>query len=379
MCGITGFIAGQDVTVDSWFTDAVHCVNHRGPDRELTWLRGDMNHTRVERLGQGPRMANAGLGFARLAIIDLSEASDQPFVEPGRATLVLNGEIYNYIELRDELEARGWRFSSSGDAEVLLKAYLEWGLDALPKLNGMFALAIHDEERGSLVLARDRFGEKPLIGARGVEGSRSPPRSSSLPAIRGSRSSWTPMLLGRISRRVAHTSGSRAGSGDRAGGSRIVARLRGRRHRPIRELLRPRAPTLRAVRPERTPAAWADRFSIAFAVGRSSCGSGAMSRWEPRCPPASTARRSSHEAAEIGHERYHAFTLRYDDARDEELPPRRWHAAAGASWHPVWATGDEFARSWDAMTWHHETPGSRRAACSVNGRSSRRRMPPVSG
>ena len=106
---------------------------------------------------------NTGLGHRRLAIIDLSEKAAQPMVDEARGlSLVFNGTIYNYPELRDTLITKGHQFVSSGDTEVLLKAYAEWGIDCLQRLHGMFAFAIRDENNGKLILARDRVGIKPL-------------------------------------------------------------------------------------------------------------------------------------------------------------------------------------------------------------------------
>jgi asparagine synthase (glutamine-hydrolysing) len=103
------------------------------------------------------------LGHRRLSILDLSPAGHQPMAtDDGELWITFNGEIYNFIELAEELRARGHRFRSSGDSEVLLKAYAEWGPDALNRLNGMFALAIWDRRRQLLFCARDRFGVKPF-------------------------------------------------------------------------------------------------------------------------------------------------------------------------------------------------------------------------
>jgi len=119
---------------------------HRGPDEEGIYISGPI-----------------GLGFRRLAILDLSSAAHQPMVsEDGDIVLVFNGEIYNYVELRRELQALGHTFKSTGDTEVLLRAYREWGPDCLPKLNGMWAFVIYDRPRGKFFGSRDRFGVKPL-------------------------------------------------------------------------------------------------------------------------------------------------------------------------------------------------------------------------
>ena len=119
---------------------------HRGPDDEGVVFEGDV-----------------GLGFKRLAILDLTEAGHQPMTSAdGAAVHVFNGEIFNYVELRDELRGRGHRFRSTGDAEVLLHAYLEWGTECLSRLNGEWAFVVYDRRTASLFGSRDRFGIKPL-------------------------------------------------------------------------------------------------------------------------------------------------------------------------------------------------------------------------
>ena len=123
---------------------------HRGPDAKGTWSAGQI-----------------GLAHTRLRIVDLSEAGAQPMhAASGRAHIVFNGEIYNYLELRRTLAARGVTFRSSSDTEVLLAAYEEWGVALLPRIEGMFAFAIWDSSAESLFLARDRAGEKPLFMKR---------------------------------------------------------------------------------------------------------------------------------------------------------------------------------------------------------------------
>jgi asparagine synthase (glutamine-hydrolysing) len=118
---------------------------HRGPDGKGVWHDADV-----------------GLSFRRLAVIDLDERSSQP-MHLGELHLVFNGEIYNYVELRNELRAIGHGFVTEGDAEVLLHAWAEWGERALDRLNGMFAFAIWDSRRRELHFAVDRFAEKPLF------------------------------------------------------------------------------------------------------------------------------------------------------------------------------------------------------------------------
>ena len=105
----------------------------------------------------------AVFGHTRLAVLDRSDLAEQPMIDATTGCgLVFNGEIYNFVELRDELAARGHAFHSSGDTEVLLRSYLEWGIGCLDRLNGMFAFAISDPGRRAVFVARDRFGEKPV-------------------------------------------------------------------------------------------------------------------------------------------------------------------------------------------------------------------------
>ncbi|PTW58845.1 asparagine synthase (glutamine-hydrolysing) [Breoghania corrubedonensis] len=162
-------------------------------------LCGEMNFdgapasaSRVERMtdAMAPRGPNGagivtrgpvGLGHRRLKIIDLSEKAAQPFVDTGLGlTIAFNGCIYNYEELRRDLQARGHVFASTGDTEVILKAWAEWGADAIRKLHGMFAFAIHERDSGRVILVRDRFGIKPLYLAETAKSLRF---ASTLPAL----------------------------------------------------------------------------------------------------------------------------------------------------------------------------------------------------
>lgn len=147
MCGITGIVhfdgAPASPAVLKRMTDI---IAHRGPDGEGHYVDG-----------------NVGLGHRRLAIIDLSPAGHQPMMtSDGRWVITYNGEIYNFQELRVELESLGWEFHSRTDTEVLLKGWAQWGRGVLDRLNGMFAFALWDRREHTLVLARDRYGIKPL-------------------------------------------------------------------------------------------------------------------------------------------------------------------------------------------------------------------------
>jgi asparagine synthase (glutamine-hydrolysing) len=121
------------------------------------------------------------LGHRRLAIIDLTERSRQPMVDASTGlALVFNGTIYNYPQLRAELIGKGHTFHSDGDTEVILRAYAEWGEDCVARLHGAFAFAIWDRLAGSLFLARDRLGIKPLYYSLDAGGCASPPRPQAL-------------------------------------------------------------------------------------------------------------------------------------------------------------------------------------------------------
>ncbi len=148
MCGIAGFVhSSQPTLAVSAITSMVGALARRGPDSEGFHV-----------------FPSASLGHRRLSIYDLSDAGKQPMVSSdGQLAVVFNGAIYNHLELRAELEAKGYRFQSRTDTEVLLHGYRAWGIDALlPRLRGMFAIALWDNQQERLFLIRDRLGVKPL-------------------------------------------------------------------------------------------------------------------------------------------------------------------------------------------------------------------------
>src|SRR5437879_4183840 len=141
MCGIAGYVAGPDPRAFAGFqANVLNALAHRGPD-DVGWAIEGQCGT-----GEPPAAPGRwGLFHRRLAILDLSPLGHQPMTTPdGRYSIIFNGEIYNYIELRQELEREGCRFRSHSDTEVLLWAYAHWGPNCLKRLVGMFALAVAD-------------------------------------------------------------------------------------------------------------------------------------------------------------------------------------------------------------------------------------------
>ena len=148
MCGIVGIATSRGTCELELVVRMRDAMRHRGPDDAGAWQSADRT---------------VALGHRRLSIIELTKLGHQPMADAtGELHLVFNGEIFNFVELRDELAAKGHAFRSRSDSEVLLAAYREWGDDCLPHLTGQFAFAIYDARRRRLLLARDRAGEKPL-------------------------------------------------------------------------------------------------------------------------------------------------------------------------------------------------------------------------
>jgi asparagine synthase (glutamine-hydrolysing) len=156
MCGICGYVDTRGETLDpALLARMVSMLAHRGPDG-----------AKASVLASGPEGPTAVLGHTRLAILDLSDAAGQPLAnEDGTVSVVFNGEIYNFKELRRDLETRGHAFRSTGDTEVIVHAYEEWGDECTRHLDGMFAFAVWDGRRRRMLLARDRVGKKPLYYA----------------------------------------------------------------------------------------------------------------------------------------------------------------------------------------------------------------------
>src|ERR1039457_4804189 len=152
MCGILGGSwLSPPATLDTQVQDALRVLHTRGPDHQKYLISDNPNGSLV-------------LGHTRLSIIDLTAAGNQPMnSHDGRYSIVFNGEIYNYKELRQELRALGYQFTTDSDTEVLLASWILWGADCLTRLIGMFAFVVHDSQKRTLTCVRDAFGIKPFF------------------------------------------------------------------------------------------------------------------------------------------------------------------------------------------------------------------------
>ena len=157
MCGIYGCLTYQLEKIEEFKKHErnLDIVSHRGPDASILKSYNTNDP-------QNKDTFNLILGHNRLSIIDLDDSANQPFEIDDKYVIVFNGEIFNYIELRNELQKQGVTFTTNSDTEVLLKAYIQWGIDGFNKLNGMWAFVIYDRIKGLLVISRDRFSIKPL-------------------------------------------------------------------------------------------------------------------------------------------------------------------------------------------------------------------------
>lgn len=155
MCGISGIIhLDRSPVPEPQIWDMIKAMKHRGPNDNGTFFEDGI-----------------GFGFVRLSIIDLTPAGHQPmFSHDERYVMIFNGEIFNYVELREELKSKGHVFKTSTDTEVLLTAYIEWGEDMLHRLNGMWAFVIYDRKEKTVFGSRDRYGIKPLYYS--IDGNR---------------------------------------------------------------------------------------------------------------------------------------------------------------------------------------------------------------
>ena len=177
MCGIFGVLNFNEVNVDfHQLQSSLNIIKHRGPDDEGYALFNTFKNIFEERYGDtselkkgshilsgSQNILNLALGFRRLSILDLSVNGHQPFFNNEKnICLIFNGEVYNYIEIRDELKSKGYNFHTGTDTEVIMNSYIEWGEECLNRFNGMWGIALYDMRKNILFCSRDRFGVKPF-------------------------------------------------------------------------------------------------------------------------------------------------------------------------------------------------------------------------
>lgn len=344
MCGIAGLIGERPVNRDA--VAAMTALQaHRGPDDDGLWAAQD---------------GRVVLGHRRLAVIDPTPAGHQPMLcAEGRLALVFNGEIYNYLEIAARLENEGVVLRSRGDTEVLLAAFRHWGPKALESLNGMFAFAVWDSATRTLFCARDRFGEKPLLYARGNGFFAFASEYKALLALRELPVEIDRVRLARFLHRPS------VGLDDAAD-----TMFAGIRQLLPGEMLRLDARTMRVETARywtATPDADAGRLSDADAavrfrelltdsvrlrmrsdVPQGSCLSGGLDSSSIVC----LARRL------IGNDPpYHVFIGRFPDTRaDEGAHAHIVAEATGATAHQVTPMPEGFVAELPAFAWHNELP-----------------------
>ncbi len=154
MCGIAGLIHQNP---ENYIAKMLKSIEHRGYDNEGVFVSQSFGNEQLKTC----------LGHRRLSIIDTSSAGNQPFFSAyKRFVFTYNGELYNYLDIKNELEAKGYQFQTDSDTEVLINAFQEWNVESLAKLNGMFAFAVWDDLEKTLTIVRDRAGIKPLYYAK---------------------------------------------------------------------------------------------------------------------------------------------------------------------------------------------------------------------
>ena len=357
MCGIAGLCApGREIRLGPWFADAVEQARHRGPDADGWWVPGMDAAEPLFTLRDNPfESTEVALGFLRLAILDLSPTGNQPMLGGDRHALVFNGEIYNYVELRAELAAMGYSSRSTGDTEVILHAWDAWGFDALARFEGMFAIALWDRERRGLLLARDRFGEKPLFWTREGDGIAFASEVKQLASMPGVALHLDPARAAAFLASGRPFDGASSwfeGIHQLEPGSWLWIDTDGIKQGRYHDL----AAEVAKVERGSSPDDWAARFASALVDS-------VRLRLRSDVPVGTSLSAGVDssavmaEATALGHIGYHSFTLGSDDPRIDERDEARAFAAQMRSvWHEVLADPVEFAEVWDHLTWHQEAP-----------------------
>ena len=355
ICGIAGFYA-PGVPIEPWFATATEAARHRGPDGDGAWAKGFADRVPLAMVADGsaPHGDSVALGFLRLAILDLSPTGDEPMLD-GNASLAFNGEIYNYVELREDLRKRGRSFSSTGDAQVLLKGWLEWGEGLLPKLNGMWAFALYDADRDGLLLSRDRFGEKPLYWTPwrgGIAFASEVKQLRRFPGVELRLNEGRAAAYLRTGRPYDGASSWFLGVHQIEPGGWLWIDGGGIRTGRYFNLLS----SLSATSERMTPRDQQERFRDALTDS-------IRIRLRSDVPVGTSLSGGVDSSAilaaamKLGHVGYHSFTATSDDPRvDEGKQAGDFAKQMGSIWHPIRASGVEYASTWDRLTWHQECP-----------------------
>lgn len=384
MCGIAG-IASLEGFEAARLIEMTHLVKHRGPDGygfayfcPTPECRGQII-LNEDRIPEGRFVV--GLGHRRLAILDLSGLGSQPMqTEDGSLTIVFNGEIYNYIEIRQELERLGFSFRTRSDTEVLLQAYRHWGKECLQRFNGMWSFAIWDRDRRELFCSRDRFGVKPLYyycdGRRFLFGSEIK-QILTLPGV--PRQANGARVLDYLEQGILNQSAETLFQGihELPGGSFLTLHLSSEeilaRVNPYWDLpLRPREDVTEVAAREEFIETFRDavRLRMRSDVPVGSCLSGGLDS----SSIVSTARSLAN------HVSFHTFSAIFQDPRlDETSYIRGVVEAAQAKPHFVAPTGEALSNALEKLLWHQDEPiaGSSVFAQYVVMEAARRESVPV--
>jgi asparagine synthase (glutamine-hydrolysing) len=339
MCGIAGIVGPSVIDRAAKVSKMLDLVAHRGPDGRGQW--------------SGPGVE---FGHVRLAIVDRSHNGDQPmFASGGEAVIVFNGQIYNHVELRRELEILGRAFRTRSDTEVLLQAYLQWGIDCLPRLNGMWAFALADLRRRRVLCARDRFGVKPLflLQQSGLFAFAS--EAKQLLGLAPRRAPDLRMLAEFVLAGLTDHETSTCFEGlQRLGAGRwIEVDLDGRY---VDEGTWYSLTVALAGRPASSAEEYASLFDDAVRLRLRSdvpvgtCLSGGLDS-------SNVAASAAQVYAASGGDTLHAITASSEDPRNDErgIAGRVVHHL-GLRWTVVQPTYDDFVASWERMHWHQDEP-----------------------
>ncbi|MBW1711781.1 MAG: asparagine synthase (glutamine-hydrolyzing), partial [Deltaproteobacteria bacterium] len=369
MCGLGGWLtwSGQEPEA-ALLQEMMGLVQHRGPDGQSVLFCSLQDSGQPQASPAPDSRWPVALGHRRLAIVDLSQSGVQPMTnEDGRLWLVFNGEIYNFVELRQELLGLGHVFKSRADSEVILHAYESWGLDMLSKFNGMFALALWDSRHKRLVLARDRLGIKPLYFNLTPAGLFFGSELKQFLALPGLQPALNLALVRDflVHGALDHAQGSLlAGIDQIAPGSWLTVDLAGRVKTEAYHPWPEPAPAQDFSPSERRAAAAKLLALLDEAVGLrlradvpvGSCLSGGLDSSGVVCLAADRLRAAGDEAVTTGPQQ-HVFTAAYQEPALDERPFAQMIVQlTSAQPHLVFPTGAGLFEDLERLIWHQDGP-----------------------